>query len=186
LKTKRKDNDIEIYDDYAEIILRNRQYEEVGRAIVDLADLELLRKYKWYLNRINNFVYADTGSNSLYMHRLLMDVVHIKNIYVDHINHNRLDNRRKNIRVCSNMENSRNQIKQSGRSSNIIGVSWNKGKNKWHSYIWVNYKRINLGKYKVIEEAIIVRLQAELKYFGEFAPQKHLFGKYKIIGDKGE
>lgn len=183
---KRKDNNIVVYDDCAEIILRNRQEEEVGRAIIDLEDLSLIKEYKWYLNRVNNFVYADTGSNSLYIHRLLMNVVFDNNFYVDHVDRNRLNNKRLNLRVCSNIENCRNRGKKGDCSSEYIGISWVKDKKRWFSYIWIEYKRISLGKYKTIEGALIARLKAELKYFGEFAPQKHLFKLYNIGENKDE
>lgn len=100
----------------------------------------------------------------------------------DHINRNPLDNRDCNLRVASEVENRRNHSKYSTNTSGFIGVSWNKGREKWRSYIVVDYKFIDLGLHNNIQDAITTRLKAELKYFGEeFAPQRHLFEEYGVV-----
>lgn len=64
--------------------------------------------------------------------------------------------------------------------SGVIGVYCEKVSGKWLSKININYKVINLGSYIKKEDAIKARLSGELKYLGEFAPQKHLFEKYGV------
>ena len=64
-------------------------------------------------------------------------------------------------------------------STGIIGVMRRKN-NKYRSRIRVNGKLIDLGTYSNIEDAIVARLRGEKEYFGDFAPQKHLFEQYGI------
>lgn len=67
--------------------------------------------------------------------------------------------------------------------SGIIGVSYSNDQNNWRAYINVDNKRIELGRRKDKLKAIKLRLEAELKYFGDNAPQKHLFKEYNIGDD---
>lgn len=53
------------------------------------------------------------------------------------------------------------------RKSNIVGVNWDKNRNKWRAKIKVNGKNISLGSYQTIEEATEARQQGEIKYFGD-------------------
>lgn len=66
-------------------------------------------------------------------------------------------------------------------TSGIIGVSYSNNQCNWRAYINFNNKRIELGSRKNKTEAIKLRLNAELKYFGEDAPQRHLFEEYNIV-----
>lgn len=99
----------------------------------------------------------------------------------DHINRNPLDCRRSNLRKCTSAENARNRGKQKSNTSGIVGVNWNKKQGKWMSRIndTVGH-RICLGLFNDKDDAIRARLQAEIKYYGEFAPQQHLYEKYGI------
>ena len=49
-----------------------------------------------------------------------------------------------------------------------MGVSWDKLKNKWAAYIGINRKRVHLGYFADIQDAIDARVNAEKKYFGEY------------------
>ena len=106
-----------------------------------------------------------------------------KEYRVDHINQNPQDNRLNNLRLANKSENSINNPIHSNNTSGIIGVSWDKAKSSWRVYITYQKKRIELGHTKDKEEAIKKRLQAEKKYFKEFAPQKHLYKQYGIEDD---
>ena len=67
------------------------------------------------------------------------------------------------------------------KNRDVIGVTWYKRDKKWESFITYEQKHIFLGRYDNKEDAIRARLLAEIKYFGNFAPQKHLFNKYNIL-----
>ena len=83
---------------------------------------------------------------------------------VDHINRNRSDNRWKNIRPASNLDNSRNKKRLSRNTSGATGVSFIKANQKWRATIGVKYKEIYLGYYETFDEALIARKSAERQY----------------------
>ncbi len=83
---------------------------------------------------------------------------------IDHINHNRNDNRICNLREVSHGENCRNSSLYSKNTSGQAGVSFYKRDGNWQAYINSNGKRISLGKFATLEEAIKARKEAEKKY----------------------
>ncbi len=88
---------------------------------------------------------------------------------VDHINHDGLDNRRCNLRVCSHAENLRNQRGQVGRSSRFKGVSRDKRLGKWRAQIWHAGRHYYLGLYVSEIEAARAYDAKARELFGEFA-----------------
>ena len=92
------------------------------------------------------------------LHRFLMNPS--DDMVVDHINHNRLDNRKQNLRLCTQGENLRNK--------KVKGVAFDKRRNKWYARIMINRKNLHLGSFDTKEEAIEARKQAEIEYFGEY------------------
>ena len=160
-------NEIIECDDYAEIVLYNKECEETARAIIDLDDIDKVRQYKWCLS---NDGYVHTSKNNIRLHKLVKDCP--EDMIIDHINHNILDNRKENLRPCTYQQNMMNLSKRIDNSSGIAGVSWYKRSNKWRAQIKLNNKTKHLGYYENIEEAIQARRQAEIDYFGEFAPTK--------------
>lgn len=77
---------------------------------------------------------------------------------VDHINGNTLDNRKCNLRLCTNVDNLKNRINlPKNNTSGILGVRFRKDRNKWYSELQVNGKTIRLGSYLTKEEAIKAR-----------------------------
>ena len=156
-------NEIVIYDDYAEIIIYNKHCEEITRTKIDIDDVDRVKNYKWSLSSSG---YIDNIKTRISLHRFIMNCPEGK--VVDHINRDKLDNRKCNLRICSQSQNSMNKCKQSNNTSGYTGVYWDKKSSKWQSKIKINGKSINLGYYDDLEEAIKVRKQAEIKYFGEY------------------
>lgn len=87
---------------------------------------------------------------------------------IDHINGIRTDNRFSNLREATRQENLRNTSLRSDNSSGVKGVSWDKHRSRWRSYIIVNGKQKALGYFHSKGEAAQARKDAELKEFGEF------------------
>ena len=156
-------NEIVLYDDYAEIVIYNKYCEEVARALIDLEDVDIIKEYKWNLR--NNDGYISNKKVGL-LHRLIMNPDN--DMVVDHINHNKLDNRKSNLRICTQQQNTMNTSLSKNNTSGIAGICWDKLRSKWKSYININSKRINLGYFNTKKEAIEARKQAELEYFGEY------------------
>ena len=161
-RTYRDPNEIIEYEDHAEVILYNKQNEEVARTLIDLDDIDKVKQYKWCIVK----GYAVRGSDSSGIHRLIMNCP--KGMVVDHINHNPLDNRKSNLRICTQRQNVINSSKRSNNTSGVTGVSWNKVKGKWMSVIVVDGKTVFLGYFKDIKYATYARKQAEMEYFGEY------------------
>ena len=87
---------------------------------------------------------------------------------VDHINHNIKDNRKLNLRIVTRSQNNMNRSIQSNNTSGVTGVCYSKRLNKWNVRITVNKKTFNLGWFSDYNEAVAVRKEAEIKYFGEY------------------
>lgn len=83
---------------------------------------------------------------------------------IDHINHNRSDNRWANLRQATRKENQRNQSKYDNNTSGINGVGWHKKDKKWRSRIGVNQEEIYLGSFTDKWDAICARKSADNKY----------------------
>jgi len=148
------------------IPLHNRDGDVVAYALVDDEDYEWLSQHKWSANP-DGYALSRLGTTHgplVRMHRLILSC---KND-VDHINGNRLDNRRQNLRPATRAQNSANQRPRGG-SSKFKGVSWHKKAGKWMAYIMVNYKRVYLGLHVVEEDAARAYDIAAMRLFGEFA-----------------
>jgi len=90
------------------------------------------------------------------------------NIFVDHRDRDSLNNRKLNLRPCNDSTNSMNSKLYRTNKSGHKGVRWDKYLNKWTAYIMKNQKFKHLGYYNSYEEAVVVREEAEKKYFGEY------------------
>jgi hypothetical protein len=136
-------------------------------ALVDDEDYVLVSQYKWHLHKGRKTNYARIKNKHICttMHRMVL--VNPEGL-VDHINGNGLDNRKENLRVCTNAQNIRNMVKTSG-SSKYKGVTWDKRCNKWAAAIWLNYKRIHLGRYSSEIDAAKAYNEAAIRLFGDFA-----------------
>lgn len=107
------------------------------------------------------------------MHRIIMEIVLgralVKGEYVDHINHNGLDNRRDNLRLASAAQNMQNSRLRSDNTSGYKGVVWVISRRKWRAEIYVDKRSKCLGYFQNAIDAAKAYNDAALKYFGEFA-----------------
>ena len=131
----------------------------------DIDDYELIKHYCWCELK-NGYIQANVNNKKIYLHRLIINA-NINEV-VDHIDHNPLNNCKSNLRVCTQQQNIYNSSIPNTNTSGVKGVSWSKCCQKWHSYIGVNNKRINLGCFDNLADATKARLDAEIKYYGEY------------------
>jgi hypothetical protein len=145
-------------------------------AIVDEEDFEYLSQWKWYVSK-TGYAHRNTkrsggGQKTIRMHRQIVGAE--PGEVVDHINHDILDNRRSNLRKCTNRQN---QYNSRVRPSNKLGIKgihifsnreypvWS----RFHVQIQVNRNKIHLGYFRTIREAVDIYNDASRIYFGEFA-----------------
>ena len=155
--------------------IKTNKYEIVGetvyvtvekseeKVICDLEDWEYLKEYYWNLNT-NGYVTAVTsGRKRAMMHKLIMP----DNTYevVDHINRNKLDNRKGNLRYTTYSVNAQNRSLTPNNKNGCFGVR--KSKNRWQAIITSYGKKIFIGSFKTKEEAIAARKEAERIYHKE-------------------
>lgn len=108
LEFRKRPNQIIEKEQYAEIIIRSMKYG-TKHIVIDLEDAEKCKNYKWFLSfdEILNSFYVKTSKYPYSLHRVIMDCP--KGFVVDHINHNILDNRKENLRICTHAENMKNR-----------------------------------------------------------------------------
>lgn len=149
-------NEIIINEDNAEIILYDKYNNIIAKAIIDKEDVDKCRKFKWGLN---NKGYAINSANKLFLHKFILNVNNLpKDLVCDHINRNRLDNRKSNLRIINRSENCFNR-------NNVKGYTYINSINKYIASIKINGTSIYLGHYNTELGAKLARERAENKYF---------------------
>jgi hypothetical protein len=154
---------------------------QIGRkntvVLCSRADLNRILPYSWsFTGTKERGVYAESlyirPGKHVRMHHLVMDMVdgYPPGMVIDHINRNTLDNRRENLRLVPIAINAYNTHKFGPNS----GTCWNINRNVWTAYIHKDGRKINLGRFQTQEEALAVRIQAEIEMFGFVKPGRRL------------
>lgn len=107
----------------------NGRYGIVGYALVDETDYETLSEYKWHTTTAGYAVRTVDQNKKIYMHRVIMNTP--SSLVCDHINHNRLDNRRANLRNCTKQIDQLNRTKK----QRLYGTTYLPRDNKWQSQV---------------------------------------------------
>jgi hypothetical protein len=140
--------------------------EQFTYAIVDLADHEDVKTFRWRLQNeyASRSVFNGGRTLTIYMHRWLMNTP--AGMDTDHINRNKLDNRRVNLRIVDRSTNNFNTPVSRANTSGYKGVNFFKATGRWRAYIKVHGKSIHLGYFPTKEDAIDARVAAEYRYLG--------------------
>jgi len=153
------------------------------KTIVDAEDYAKLSGYKWHASPQGRYIYAasttkiDGKRKNVRMHRVIMGVTDRK-IYVDHINHDTLDNRKCNLRPCTPQQNVMNGSIKPKRNGTIKykGIFEQKKNKRWVATIMVESKVIWLGAFDTQKEAALAYDIAALEHHGEFARTNKILG----------
>ena len=113
----------------------------------------------------------------MFFHSYVLNEFPSKNKICDHINRNKLDNRRQNLRLVTINENNINQKKYKNNKSGHTGVYYHSSINKWVAYLGYQKQNINCGTFDSFEEAVDAREKAELKYYG-FLKEQGISNQY--------
>lgn len=146
-RTTADKNEYIIREDYAEIIIRNKTGEIKATGLIDIEDVEKCKNVKWTTDGDS---YINGCSKKYKLYRFVLD--YDGPLQVDHINRNKYDNRKSNLRIVTQFKNAQNNGK--------LGVSFDKNANKWKAEFQRYGKYYNAGVYSTIEEAVEARNKA--------------------------
>jgi hypothetical protein len=153
---------------YKQIPLNNNNNKFI---LVDEDDFDAVSKYIWTYHKISNREEAvtqdKTTKKQIKIHRMILNLIASDKVFVDHINHNGLDNRKCNLRICSNKQNQANQLVKAGGSSIYKGVRYNHG--KWEASIGDNGNYVYIGSFDNELDAAKAYDQKAVELNGEFA-----------------
>lgn len=141
--------------------------------LIDKEDLDIILSYNRYIS-INSagYAYIRYKGDDIFLHRLLTGLPNRYDpetkLIADHIDGDRLNNRKQNLRVVKKEINPINCKKYSNNKSGYKGVSWVERLGKWQVNLQINHKNKYLGVYEDYDEAVRVRKEAEEKYYGEY------------------
>lgn len=141
-------------------------------ALIDEEDYERVSAYKWtaWESSPGRFYAArkDSFFGTVYLHRFIMGNLLTKK-QIDHINGNKLDNRKENLRFVTASQNQANSNPSYRGKSKYKGVTWHTQNCNWFARIRVNYKEIYLGVFESEGDAAVAYDIAAARYFGSFA-----------------
>lgn len=168
---KRLNDDVKLFDNYGVLAVDGKEF------FFDTEDLQILNSRKWYVDKdgylASSYIYNGRRCFAMF-HRIIMNAQ--KGQVVDHINRNRADNRKVNLRCCSKFENNLNRGRRSTNMSGVIGVHYDSKRDKWIANITYDKRRIFIGRFISKDEAVRARLRKEAELFKSFAPQANSEG----------
>lgn len=146
-------------------------------ALIDDEDFSIVKKYEWHVCRVrksekfyaHSHILINGKQTKQTMHRLIMGNA---DLVIDHINGNGLDNRRKNLRFCKNGQNLCNRGPQKSNKLGIKNIWFDSDRERFCVDVSFDGKRVFRGRYKTLDQAIVKRDEALLKFHGEFANLK--------------
>ena len=165
-------------NEYFVEVLKTHGVVHIGTTdfLFDLEDLPIIKSREWYKDKDGYLAssYVFSGKRCFLMfHRIIMGAK--PHQFIDHINKNRADNRKKNLRVCTCSESNRNRGRYSTNKSGITGVYYDKSRKKWVASITYNNRKLYVGRFQYKGDAVMARLEKEMELFKDFAPQRELY-----------
>ena len=176
-RTQNDLNEYRIINDIAIFDLYDIHNNKIAEFIIDSDDINRIKYHKWRLSH----GYVVTGNHTktrptTYLSHIILGLP--KTDYdnkIDHIDGNPLNNRKFNLRKCTQGENTLNKTKISNNTSGYVGVDRDKRKGRtkqWCANINVNNKKYHIGSYIRVEEAVYARYVAECELFKEYRNTK--------------
>lgn len=156
--TEKAYNDFIEKKDYVEVLYRN-----TGKSFIcDIEDWQKVEHMCWSYT-YHGYPVTNIGNNIVKrFHQVILDIPEGK--VCDHINRDKSDNRRNNLRIVTQQKNTQNSSIRNDNKTGCTGVAYYKNLDKYRAYITINQKQINLGYFEDINQAILARLEAGRKY----------------------
>ena len=163
-----------------EILLKNKQKQIIAHTLVDDEDYEWLSQWKWHKDHsgyaIRSKIIGEKGNRKQKTIRMATEIMkkhglYDKNKFIDHINRNKLDNRKRNLRMATPSQNQRNKNLYKNNKSGYRGVYYKaqNTNNPWKANIGYKNKTIHLGYFSTKEEAVKAYNKKAKELHGEFA-----------------
>jgi hypothetical protein len=144
------------------IRLGNRGNKPIKYALIDDADFPLIDPYYWHLDK-DGYAQTQINGKRMLMHRLILDAP--RHLVTDHKDHNRLNNRRNNIRLATRGQNAANRRCYGSQQYKGVKPAFK----KWQAEITCNERTIYIGTFGTKQEAAVAYDAFALQLFGEFA-----------------
>lgn len=163
LNSKRKEfNKYTIVNDTVQIHISKDNQDFI--TLISIEDLEKVKNRHLYL-RSDGYVAFKNNKKNILLHRYILNLKHNEaDEVVDHINRNRLDNRRDNLRIVNCSVNAINSKLSTRNTSGHKGITWDKSRGKWKATLNVNHKCYYIGRFDDLNEAIKSRKVYEKLY----------------------
>ena len=148
-------------------------YDGGYKATVDEFDAERVLRVNWRAARHRNTVYAcrrglgDSEPGTVYLHRFVLDAP--RGLSVDHINGMGLDNRRANLRLATQSQNSANSVRHRDGRSRFKGIYFDRDTGRWRAEIAFAGRKLRLGRFARDTDAALAYDAKARELFGEFA-----------------
>jgi hypothetical protein len=137
-----------------------------GYTVIDASDVALVEGVRWAPSgkQSSRYVYDQNGR---LLHRVILGVSGSRTPFVDHKDHDTFNNKRDNLRLCTNQQNMFNLKKKKSSRAGFKGVMVRHG--KFYAHIMINRKSVSLGIYNSAAEAAAAYNNAATELFGEYA-----------------
>lgn len=140
------------------------------KTVIDKEDFEKIKPFHWSYGFGGRYVGTNIGGRKnhkqILLHRFIMNTP--QGLHTDHINGNRLDNRKSNLRICTPSQNQFNSKKHLLKSSYYKGVSWFKRDGCWRAYIVKKNKQYHLGYFQDEVDAARAYNKKAVDLFGKY------------------
>lgn len=183
----RTNNDLNDYwfdDNNSEIVhfnLYNQKNELIGNFIIDKEDIEKVKYHKWRVSHDHVVTGLPAKGTQRDLAHIILDFDARKSdMVVDHINGNPFDDRKINLRICTQGQNCCNKSFISNNTTGFIGVSYRKDRERYDPEIRIQNNRCHLGYCKTLEEAVYKRFYAEQLIFGDYKNNDEQQRKYEF------
>lgn len=135
-------------------------------ALVDDEDFERVSEHNWsvWVTPTVKYAQGTINNKTILLHEFIMN-----DTFIDHTNHDGLDNRKINLRKATPSQNGINRRPYANKSSAFKGVSYDKKSGKWYAYIQQNQKSKSIGRFVSETKAAEAYNHMAQKLFGEFA-----------------
>jgi len=140
--------------------------------LIDDEDWDRVIRYSWSFNshgQVRSCRKINGKTINMFLHRYILNLEKEDKVIVDHIDRNRGNNQKENLRICTNSQNLMNRGSQANNTSGYKGVFYAENMGKYLAKITILRNTIPLGYYRIAEDAAKKYDEAAVKYFGEFA-----------------